>query len=339
MEKIIKLKPIKEKTEYYDKIEEKIKMEFKKEFYYPLLVLLVEENPKKLLKNSTDDNDDLKYALMSGRLYYSNGAFHGELSTGISKSLQKIGAKWDKKISNFRIKIEDLPMDIRSSISLASAKYEGTLKKIDDRLANFDTNEFSRKIDIHKYFDKTLYDVQKDFQKSIKNISVVPELTPEQLDRISKEWEINLQLDIKKFTDGEIYNLRAYVKDNVFLKGNRRHALIKNFQTTYNVTENKAKFWAKQETSLLMAKFKQTQYEDAGVDEYEWRCVHMPHQPTPQSIYKPGEVRYSHGILEGKIFSWNDPPCTTAPGQAKRYNNPGQDYNCRCFAIPIVRFK
>ena len=88
-----------------------------------------------------------------------------------------------------------------------------------------------------------------------------------------------------------------------------------------------------------MAKYKETKYVAAGVPEYRWGCVKMPHQSSPQAIYKPGDVRYSHGILEGKIFSWNNPPITTPPGEPERRNNPGQDYNCRCFAIPIVRFK
>ena len=129
------------------------------------------------------------------------------------------------------------------------------------------------------------------------------------------------------------------VKENVFAFGNRREALIKKFMESYNVTENKAKVWARQETNLLMAKFKETKYLEAGVEEYEWRCVHMPHQPSPTAIYKPGEVRYSHAILEGKIFSWKNPPVTTRPGEKQRRNNPGQDYQCRCFALPLVRFK
>ena len=137
-------------------------------------------------------------------------------------------------------------------------------------------------------------------------------------------------------TEEEIPKLRKIVQDNAF-SGVRRENLVQGFIDSYGVSQSKAKFWARQETNLLMAKYKETKYVEAGVPEYKWACVHMPHQSSPQTIYKPGEVRYSHGILEGKIFSWSNPPITTAPGQKQRMNNPGQDYNCRCFAIPFIR--
>jgi SPP1 gp7 family putative phage head morphogenesis protein len=333
MEKIIKLKPIKEKPEYYDAIEKKIIELFKKEFYAPLFGILL----TKKIQNAPSSS--LRKAILDGKIYYSENGFYGKFNAKLSKELQELGAKWDKKTNAYKISLEDLPYEIRGTISLSNAVFETKLDVMYANISKFDSEEFSKKLNVYKYFDKTLWKVEKDFQKSIENITVVPELTDEQREIISKDWQRNLQLYIKKFTDEQIFKLRDIVNQNVFEHGNRREVLIKHIQDTYNVTENKAKFLARQETNLLMAKYKQTKYEDAGVDEYEWRCVHMPHQPTPQSVYKPGEVRYSHGILEGKIFSWKNPPCTTAPGQAKRYNNPGQDYNCRCFAIPLVRFR
>ena len=38
-------------------------------------------------------------------------------------------------------------------------------------------------------------------------------------------------------------------------------------------------------------------------------------------------VRPSHRINDGRIFSWSDPPAT---------GHPGDDYNCRCEAVPFV---
>jgi SPP1 gp7 family putative phage head morphogenesis protein len=96
------------------------------------------------------------------------------------------------------------------------------------------------------------------------------------------------------------------------------------------VSANKAKFLARQETSLMTTKLKETRYREAGVNEYKWKTV---------AGSKLHPVRPSHKILEGRIFRWDDPPITTPPGEAVRRNNPGQDYNCRCFAQPIVRFK
>lgn len=44
-------------------------------------------------------------------------------------------------------------------------------------------------------------------------------------------------------------------------------------------------------------------------------------------------VREMHADLEGTIHSWADPPVTNPQGDT---NNPGEDYECRCIAIPIL---
>lgn len=50
--------------------------------------------------------------------------------------------------------------------------------------------------------------------------------------------------------------------------------------------------------------------------------------PTPRYIWRTqgdDKVRPSHAANEGQIFAWDDPPPT---------GNPGEDYNCRCWAEP-----
>lgn len=334
MDKIIKLKPIKEDISYYDEIEKRIIKLLREEFYYPLLHIL---NIDKKIMNSIDES--VKKAISSSKIYYSNGKFYGKFSSAISKQLIEYGAKWDDKNSTYSIEFNKLPMDVRITISIQKARFDEKLKEIDKSLEDTNVNEIVKKLNISPILDENIDKVDKTFQESVKSIKVVPRLSKGQRQRIAKEWQTNMGLYIKKFTEAQIVDLRKDVQENVFVKGNRREALVNMFMDSYNVSVSKAKFWARQETNLLMAKYKQTKYEEAGVPEYEWRCVHMPHQLSPTEEYKPGEVRYSHGILEGKIFRWSDPPVTTPPGQPERRNNPGQDYNCRCFALPIVRFK
>ena len=51
-------------------------------------------------------------------------------------------------------------------------------------------------------------------------------------------------------------------------------------------------------------------------------------RPTEQYVWETrgdSKVRVSHRRNEGKIFRWDNPPPT---------GHPGQDYNCRCLAIP-----
>ena len=330
----IELKPILEDKKYQDLIEKRILKLFIDELYNPILIIINKQSD--ILKNS--NSTILHRALESGKIYYSNGNFYGSFNSYISKELQLIGAKWNSEKNSYKLEESKIPFDVMSSIYLSKANFDEKLKKIDKKLEEISSEQIAEKLNISSIFDRVIFKMEDDFKKSVKNITVTAQLNDAQRKQIADEWQNNMRLYIKNFTEEQIKDLRQKVNDNVF-SGVRRENLIKSFQESYGATYNKAKFWAHQETNLLMAKFKEVKYVDAGVPEYKWACVHMPHQKSPNAIYKPGEVRYSHGILEGKIFSWNDPPVTTAPEQPQRRNNPGQDYNCRCFAIPIVRFK
>lgn len=333
-EKIVQLKPIKESTSNYDVIEKKIKELFKKELYYPLLYIL--NLKEKTLTNSKPTA--LEDAIRFDKVHFSNGTFTGKFNANISKELRSYGAEWDRKTSSYKINLTKLPPIIRNVISTSKARFDEKIRMIDKKLSNILGEDIASKLHIAPQFESTLWKVEKEFHKSIENITVEPQLSEEQNKKVADEWQNNMRLYVKKFTDEQVLDLRQKVRDNVF-QGSRRESMIKDIKDSYGVTDKKAKFLARQETNLLMAKYKETKYVSAGVPEYRWACVKMPHQSSPKAIYKPGDVRYSHGILEGIIFSWNDPPVTTAPGQTQRRNNPGQDYNCRCYAIPIVRFK
>lgn len=330
----IELKPILEDKKYQDLIEKKILKLFIDELYNPIVIILNKQI--NITKNSI--SNVLHKALQTGKIYYAEGYFYGTFNSYISKELQELGAKWHSETKSYKIELSKLPIDTVSSIYLSKANFDEKLKKIDKKLEEINPENVAEKLNISSIFDKVLFSLEEDFKKSVKNITVTPQLTDRQRKKIADEWQNNMQLYIKNFTEEQIKDLRQKVSDNVF-SGVRRENLIKSFRESYGATYNKAKFWAHQETNLLMAKYKEVKYTDAGVPEYKWACVHMPHQKSPNAIYKPGEVRYSHGILEGKIFSWNDPPITTAPDQPQRRNNPGQDYNCRCFAIPVLRIK
>lgn len=320
--KTIELRPIKESTEDYEEIERKIIELFKKEIYFPLLKTIGLK--QKTLKNEINE---LEEAIRSGRILFSQGQFSGRFNSTISKELKNLGAKWDRKSNTFKIPLVDLPMSVRGTISVSEARFREKIGEIDNKLAQIVPEEVAKNLHISKQFDSTLWKVQKEFDKSVKNITVAPQLSEEGRKRVADEWQNNMRLWIKKFTEKEIIELRKSIQENVY-KGNRYEDMIKVIQDSYGVTQRKAKFLARQETNLLMAQYKQTKYVEAGVNQYKWGCVKMPHQPSPKAPYIPHEVRYSHGILEGKIFSWNDPPITTAPGEPVRRNNPGQDYNC-----------
>jgi SPP1 gp7 family putative phage head morphogenesis protein len=314
------LSPIRETPKDYEDIEKEIVELFKKELYLPLIRLL--KAPEIVLKNSMRDLVD---AIVSGRLRYDRGVFSGRLSATLSRELRRIGAKWDRKRDGFSIPQSKLPFDVRIALSMSEDRLKQSVAKIDKQLSAVSPEEIAGKLDVGSLLDSALYRVEQKFQKTVQGITVAPQITPEMRERISSEYVKNLQLYVQDFVQKEIEELRNRVSERAS-QGLRYEGLVQEIQRSYGVSQNKAKFLARQETSLMMTKYKQTRYEDAGVKLYKWKTV----IGSPQHPVRP---RHKH--LDGKIFSWDSPPIVDDKGNRK---NPGQDYNCRCVAIPVVRF-
>jgi SPP1 gp7 family putative phage head morphogenesis protein len=87
-----------------------------------------------------------------------------------------------------------------------------------------------------------------------------------------------------------------------------------------NVSESRAALIARDQTLKLNAALTKHRQTAAGVDQYRW------------STSKDERVRPGHAELEGELFDWSDPP-DTGDGEL---NHPGEDYQCRCLAIPYI---
>lgn len=318
----IELKEIKETTQDFDQIEKRIKEHFRQEIYYPLLAELLE--PKSALQNAS--SDALLAALRSGRITFYRGTFSGKLNAQISKELRALGAKFSRSEGTYKIPVRSLPMGMRAAIASSESQFQKRLDQIDRKLAAVSPEAVAASIKTADLFDKTLWKTEKEFQKSVQGITISPQLTAHQRKRIADEWQTNLQLYIRDFTEKETTELRKQMQETVF-SGNRYESVVKKIQESYGVTARKAKFLARQETSLLMTKFKQTRYQAAGVEWYKWNCV-------AGTANHP--VRPLHLKNKGKYFRWDDPPVVDEQGNKK---NPGQDYNCRCTAQAVVGYR
>jgi len=326
--KEIKLKPLREKPEYYDEIEKEIIRRLKQEIYLPIIKILGATS--NTLKNSKEDLVD---ALNSGKVVFSKGSFSGKFNSSISKELKLLGATWDRKTSSWKMPMSAIPMDIQVVIRGTQSRFQAVLASVNKQLTAVVPGAVLDKAKMSKIFDSTIFKVNKDFKESVKNIVVSPELTKEQTQKISTEWSDNMNKYIKDFTEKQIKDLRKKIMDNAMM-GNRREEMVKEIQKSYGVSLNKAKFLAQQETSLFMSSFKQSRYEAAGSTEYIWTTVHMP-KDNKNGEHIKGNVRYMHAQLNGTKQKWSSPPVTSPDG---RRNHPGQDYRCRCYAIPVIKF-
>jgi SPP1 gp7 family putative phage head morphogenesis protein len=318
------LRPVPVPRAYLDKLEEAVRRAFRRWLYQPLMREIA--LPEDVLENSLSA---LLYAIRRGFLRYQAGRFQGRLNAEISGELKQLGAAWDPETKSFRIAEHMLPPEMRAAIQVAERVFAKRLEGLEVLLGKKGSEEITRTLRLEPILDAALWKVDGDLVKTLGSLTVTPVLTAEQRRRLAEEWEQDLKRGIKDFTAEEILKLRQDIKAAV-LAGNRYEGVVKAIQHSYRVSANKAKFLARQETNLMVSKYKETRYAEAGVYEYRWRCVvGSPLHP----------VRPAHKALDGKVFRFDNPPVTTEPGEPQRRNNPGEDFNCRCQGVPLARFK
>lgn len=137
-----------------------------------------------------------------------------------------------------------------------------------------------------------------------------------------KEWvDYNVSL-IKTIPEETLDKMREIVYDG-FTKGKTTTRMIKEIQRAYGVSKRRAELIARDQTAKLNGQIQRAQQLDAGITEYIW--------------YTTGDerVRDSHKALNGKKFSWNDPPVVDE--RTGRKCHPGEDYQCRCIGRPVFK--
>lgn len=205
--------------------------------------------------------------------------------------------------------------------------------------------------DITDIISKTFTEIQSEFEKKteifglerrLKNLANMNrKLTIREWKRVvHKTLGIDITEDyymgeffrdaLKNWTTSNVNLIKTIPKDtlsrmqNIVLEGytaGRINTLIgKDIQSSYGQERRHAQFIARDQIAKLNADLTQAQHKDAGVEEYVW------------STSGDERVRDRHADLDGKTFSWSDPPIVDT--RTGRRGHPGQDYQCRCVALP-----
>jgi hypothetical protein len=340
--KTVEISPIPESHKYYDELEKRLKLFLLIHLYKPLLKEL--NLPKKTITNARSKTNPLESALFTGELSYNGGSFSGKITAAISKELRALGARFNKKNGKYKLPYKEIPESLKQVISGGEYHFHLKMQILDQRLGKIVPEELAAQFKCADIFDKSLWQADKNFRKNVKKLAVVPKLTQREMSQIATLWQNNTKLSIQKWTKKQIKKVREKIFTQI-ISGASREDLLSPIQKITRILEgshqqalNKAKFIARQENRLLMAAFKQTRYEAAGSKSYIWHCVNRPKDKSPHH-HVLGNVRYSHGILDGKTIEWASPPITSNPGQPIRRNHAGQDWNCRCFSRPLVSAK
>lgn len=308
----------------YSDVEGQLKAIFYRILFKPLVDVLKAQGVQgkeaaKELRNAPVDV--VVAAIESGRVQYGAGVFSGTFNARIADSLRSLGAVKDKRSGTYTMDKAKVPPDIISTAFRYTDKTKAIHAELEKRLDEIEAG-------LEGLVDANTVDatavvgrMDRNFQKVAGDALGREELTEEARARLSAEYSTNMKLWIQKWSEEAILDLRTDVEANAS-EGYRFDRLVPRIQHRYGVSQNKARFLARQETALLTAKHREVRFVDAGLNEYVWRITHDAH------------VRPDHKALHGRRFRYDSPPVVDqATG---RRGNPGQDYNCRCVDEPVL---
>ena len=104
------------------------------------------------------------------------------------------------------------------------------------------------------------------------------------------------------------------------MNGARAPEIAKQIAETEGITLRRATLIARTETAKANAAFTQARAQYVGATHYIWRTA------------RDGDVREQHSELDGEVFRFDQPPYIEGEGN----HNPGEIWNCRCFAEVIL---
>ena len=123
---------------------------------------------------------------------------------------------------------------------------------------------------------------------------------------------------IKTIPHDTLSKMRDIVYDG-YANGKSTTEMMKDIMRVYGVNKRRARFIAIDQIAKLNGAIQRAQQMDAGIKEYIWSTV------------RDERVRKSHRELNGKKFSWDEPP----ENSDGRRCHPGQDFRCRCIGRPV----
>lgn len=111
--------------------------------------------------------------------------------------------------------------------------------------------------------------------------------------------------------------IKEVVEDGV-KKGSSVKQMREQLMEQVDISKNKAQFIAVDQAGSILGQMTAQRHQNLGIEKFEW--------------YDSADerVRDSHRRLSGKTFSYSEPPEVNG-----RKVLPGEDYRCRCVALPV----
>ena len=105
-------------------------------------------------------------------------------------------------------------------------------------------------------------------------------------------------------------------------QGARVETIQREIQAATGASKSRAALIARDQVLQLNSQVTADRHKAAGITEYTW------------SASRDQRVREEHREMDGMVFAYADPPI--ADRRSGRRGNPGEVWQCRCVAIPVL---
>ncbi len=271
--------------------------------------------PPKTAENAKETSQSIIISkIRSGDLIYSGVILKGKYNAAISKAAQDLGLVWNSAQKSYA---GILPANAIIAANIANKARIDNLKRLEFAINSIPerTKDILNNVKLQA---PTIAGRTEKIKLGIEKIK------PEDLDIFANGYNDGIKRAFANYAEKETETLRSIAQlgtfDNLSVK-----EIAKKYIQRYDVSKEKAKFWARQETGLLSAGIENKAMAELGIRYYRWHAV------------GDNRSRSDHMELDGHIFNADNPPITnyseTLEGKPARRGNPRSDYNCRCNAI------
>lgn len=250
----------------------------------------------------------------------------------MKEELLPVISKTNEKVKNDAPKVSNLDHDIYSEIEAATnraikklnSKYpDATLKKwanmIVSRVESGSTKDLERTVNSHPKAS-----IRKDAVREEVPEFRIPATKREMASLYNTVISQNIGL-IKSVPIQSSTQLTSLLTSSVM--SNKTVASIKKMlETKLDASRSRLELIARDQVLKLNGKTNEFKQQALGVKKYIWRTARDGAVRGRPGGTSPNAKR-SHWAREGKTFSWSEPPAG---------GHPGQDFQCRCYAEPIL---
>lgn len=261
----------------------------------------------------------------------------------VSDGLKSFGCVLNKTTGYWACASAQVPawalLEADSYASKARLNHEAVFQVIDDLEQNLD--HLVDEQNLEKASDHAVSEVTRGWKERAKALEIMPDLGPVGMASLSQQFartrdipikspgkvgmvdavDLSTKKAIKVWGHEALERLRTQVEKNA-LQGYRAEGMAQRIRDEFGVSKSRADLIARQEVDNFMAAYHAATAADAGLSRYVWTCV------------RDSRTRQAHKDLNGRIFSFANPPITDPRTSAR--NNPGQDFRCRCRARILI---